>query len=385
MTEPSTELLPLLTAAIARGDFTVPAYPAAALKLRRLIAADNYSIPQLSEAIASDPALAATVLRLANSPLYRPDGPAITTVGRAIHRIGARSLAAVAAASGVGAAACARGPLLDLKYAVWRRAVTCALISQKLGPARGLDAEEAFLAGLLYGFGRTVAVACLEKILGTNAPPRPLTPAEWLALVDEHRATLARAVAERWELPKELAVAIGASPSQTSDMAHLLALAEELSRAMDQNLPLVSERLSEREQGLLSELCTVLAGALAALVEAPEGNRPPPPSAIKKPATALKGEVRAAPFDVIDARARPGSMLKATAISADGLRMTSDRPFQEACLVHLAIPREPTPLRVWASVVLCAPDALGFLVEVQLFTPSKELKSEWLALFESAR
>lgn len=378
-------LLPAFTDAIARRDFAVPAYPATALKLRRLIASDRYGMPQLTEIVASDPALAATVLSLANSALYRPEGAPITALGRAVHRIGVRSLATIATAAGVGAQACARGPLVDLKFLVWRRAVICALISQKLAPGRSLDPEEAFLGGLLHGFGRTVAVACLEKLLGTNAPPRPLTQAEWLALVDEHRAALAKAVAERWELPTELAQAIGADSESSSGLGQLLALAEELAQAVEANKDFTSARLGDHEKPLLRELCALLPTAIAALVEAPDNNRPPPPSAIAKPPTALKGEVREVSLNVSDVRARPGTSLKAIAISQDGLRLISNRPFQEGCLVHIAVARADKPLSVWANVVLCAPESANFRVEVQLFTPSRELRAEWLPLFESGR
>jgi HD-like signal output (HDOD) protein len=393
MVAASAALLPALTDAIARRDFAIPAYPATALRLRRLIATDRYNVAQLSEVIATDPALVATVLGMANSPLYRPEGPPITALGRAVHRIGARTVATLATAAGVGAQACARGPLVDLKYTVWRRAVSCALISQKLAPVRGLDAEEAFLAGLLHGFGRTVAVACLEKLLGTNAPPRPLSLAEWLALTDEHRADLAKAVAERWELPSELAAAIGASPDSSSALAQLVALSEQLTVSLEHNGEQELPLQSDQEKRAFRELCALLPGAIAALVEAPEGNRPPPPSAIAKPATALKGEVREISLSVSDARASKGAALAATAISTDGLRLKSDRPFQEGCLVHLRLPRDAAPqkathdtqLNLWVNVVLCAPDPGAFRVEVQLFSPSRELRAEWLQLFEAGR
>jgi hypothetical protein len=37
------------------------------------------------------------------------------------------------------------------------------------------------------------------------------------------------------------------------------------------------------------------------------------------------------------------------------------------------------------NVALSTPEAGAFRVEVQLFTPSRELRNEWLALFEVAR
>jgi len=382
MSDPRATLLPAFTEAIARRDFAVPAYPAAALRLRRLIASDNYGVAQVCDVIAADPVLAATVLRLANSSVYRLEGSPITALGRAIHRIGVRSLATVATAAGVGAQACARGPLMDLKFAVWRRSVTTALICQKLAAARDLDPEEAFLAGLLHGFGRTVAAACLEKLLGTNAPSRPLSPAEWFAMIDEHRATLAQLVAERWELPQELASAIGAAPGSDLALARLLETADDVARAIDQNLPLEGLNLHDREKTLLIEFSRGLPDAIAALVDVPAGNRPPPPSAVAKPVTTLKGEVRDAELLVTDLRGRAASALRATALSADGMRMLSDRPMQEGSLVHVNVAREPKPLKIWVSVMLSAPEGGAFRVEVQLFTPSRELRAEWLELFQ---
>ena len=389
MAGPSASLLPAFTEAIRRRDFVVPAYPAAALRLRRLIASDNYGVPQISEVVSGDPALAATVLRLANSPLYRPDGPPITALGRAIHRIGVRSLSTIATAAGVGAQACGRGPLVDLKYAVWRRAVMCALICQKLAPPRDLDPEEAFLAGLLHGFGRTVAVGCLETVLGANAPARPLTTEEWLSLIDEHRGALASAVAERWELPSELAATLGASADSSSELARLLVIAEDTASAIEHNRAVDDTRLSSTDLRLLRELSAGLPAAIAALVEAPEGNRPPPPSALAKPAiakptTALKGEIRSLAVAVTDIRAKAGSTLTSSAISNDGMRLNSNRPFQEATLVHLNLQRADKPLSLWVSVVLCAPEEHGFRVEVQLFSPSRELRGEWNSLFGAA-
>ena len=384
MTEPGASIIPAFLAAIACGDFTVPVYPAAAMRLRKLMAGDKYSVTEVCDVVASDPALAATILRLANSPLFRPDGAPINTLGRAVHRIGMRSLGALATAAGVGTQACARGPLVDLKFAVWRRSITAALICQKLAPARGLDPEEAFLAGLLYGFGRTVAAACLEKLLAAAPTARPLSPGEWFALFDQHRAAIAQVIAERWELPQGLAAAIGAGPESNLDLARLLAVAEELGQAIDFNLPVDSARLNDQERVVVRDLCQALPGAISALVEVPDGKRPPAPSAIAKPVTALKGEVRQSSVPISDARGNTGKALRAVALSADGARLLSERPFQEASMAHFVVNRAGKPLSIWVSVVLCVPEAQQFRVEIQLFAPSRELRAEWLEVFQTA-
>jgi len=65
------ELRTALNEVVVRGDFQVPPYPAVALRLQRIFAKQNYGIAEVSDTIAADPALAARVLGVVNSPLYR--------------------------------------------------------------------------------------------------------------------------------------------------------------------------------------------------------------------------------------------------------------------------------------------------------------------------
>lgn len=386
MTEPRLDLSGVLAEAVARGDFPVPVYPAAAMKLRKLLANERTNATEVVDVVASDPALAATMLKLANSALYRPDGAPITTIGRAVHRVGMRALGSVAMASGVGAQACTRGPLVDLKFAVWRRSVSAALICQKLAATRGLDAEEAFLAGLLSGFGRTVAAACLEKLSAGSMSARPLSVPEWFTVIDGQRAKISQAVAERWELPKELAAVIGGDRAANPTLWALLSLSDDLCAAIESSAPLETLQLSPQDATAMSVLCRGLPEAINALMDPPgPGNtRPPAPSAIAKPKSALRGEVRSATLNVADAGAQATKKLRGVAISADGLRLASERPFQESSMAHLKIETAAAPINVWVSVVLCAPESAGFCVEVQLFAPSRELRADWLGIFQRA-
>lgn len=380
-----TDLALVLADAVARGDFPVPAYPAAAMKLRRLLASDRSSATEVCEVVASDPALAATTLKLANSALYRPDGAPITTLGRAVHRVGMRALGAVAMASGVAGQALARGPLLDLKFAVWRRSVTAALICQKLATARGLDAEEAFLAGLLSGFGRTVATACLEKLSEGTMSARPLSVAEWFAVLDGQRARISQTVAERWELPAQLAAVIGGERAANPQLWALLTLSEQLCEAIDASTPLETLQLSPQDMSAMTTLSRGLPEAIASLMESPSmsGRPPPPPTAIAKPKSALRGDVRNATFNVADAGSQSAKKLHGVAISAEGLRLESQRPYQEATMAHLKLEQPGHVIDLWVSVVLCAPSTPNtFCVEAQLFAPSKELRADWLALWQ---
>ena len=202
-----------LTDVVSRGDFVVPPYPAVAMRLQRLLGREGYGVGEVADVLAADAALATTVLAAANSALLGTGSP-ITSLSRAVNRLGARTVGSIAVASGVGTVTLALGVLQDVKFRIWRRSMTCALACQKLGSTRGLVPEEAFLAGLLYGFGRAIAVASLEQLLKTHRPPRPLSVTEWLNIAEQHRAALARAIAKTWELPPSIAEAITGTPSQ---------------------------------------------------------------------------------------------------------------------------------------------------------------------------
>src|SRR5258706_5565130 len=136
----SEALSAALTELVMRGDFAVPPYPAVALRLRRLLERPNYGVGEVADVIAADAALAASVLGTANSALYRSGDAEIASLSRAVNRLGARTVSAIAVAAGVGQAATQGGQLFDVKYRVWRRSITSALTCQKLAPLRGLDA-----------------------------------------------------------------------------------------------------------------------------------------------------------------------------------------------------------------------------------------------------
>src|SRR6187402_413192 len=106
------QLQKALAEVVARGDFQVPPYPAVALRLQRIFARPNYGIAEVSDAIAGDPALAARVLGAVNSALYRAADD-ITSLPRAVNRLGARVVSTLALAAGLGATATQAGALFD--------------------------------------------------------------------------------------------------------------------------------------------------------------------------------------------------------------------------------------------------------------------------------
>lgn len=377
-----------LLEAIERGDFVVPPYPAAALRLRSLLENDRYGLSQVAEAVSADAAIAAALLRIANSAAYRSDGPPVTTLLRAVNRIGARAVSSLALAAGLGATACAPGPLADVKYRAWRRSITCALAAQRFSAARGVDPEVAFLAGLLHGFGRSVALVCIEKVLA--AAPEVHSVPEWLDLVERHRAKLAERVARLWELPAPILAAMS-DDAGSSAASSLVGIADAVAAALDRGTTtedLASELgLDEKQAAQLGIFARHLPGALEVFTHAPveTGRRSlRAPSAVLKPSSLLPGELRSLTLPVTDLRKAQPEPFEGVGIALQGLVVTSGRPVHESTVVRLRIEGGEGKLEAWFNVLSCTPEGQRFRLELQLFAASNELRDRLAALWRTA-
>jgi HD-like signal output (HDOD) protein len=370
-----------LTEVVSKGDFVVPPYPAVALRLQRVLSRDSYAVAEVADVVATDAPLAATVLAAANSALLAGGAP-ITSLGRAVNRLGARTVGSLALASGVSALAVSGGVLQDVKFRVWRRGITCALACRKLAAARQLEPEDAFLVGLLHGFGRSVAITSLERLLKTHRPPRPLSAGEWLGIGEQHRAILAQTVAKSWPLPPSIAEAIDpGATAGASPLADLVLEADQL--AADLDVGRMPQARAPGETALIDELVSSLPATLEAL--APQASRSPsPPSPLlAKPERALSGDVRQKALVVVDRRSKGAGELKTLGLTATGLTVESSRPFQESSVARLAIGGDEAPWEVWFNVALCAPSGAAYRVELELFSPTRECRERWRALFEA--
>ena len=373
-----------LTDVVSRGDFVVPPYPAVALRLQRLLGREGYGVAEVADVLAADAALATTVLAAANSALLGTTNP-ITSLSRAVNRLGARTVGSIAVASGVGVATMTSGVLQDVKFRVWRRSMTCALACQKLAEARKLVPEEAFLAGLLYGFGRSIAVASLELLLKTHQPPRPLSVAEWLNIAEQQRTALACAIAKNWQLPPAIAEAITGTPSQgNAALTELVLHADRVAGDLDGGR--MPQAQTPNEIRLLDELIAGLPAALEAFAPpAPlPTTRPSPPSPmLAKPDRALEGELRPKALKVIDRRTKGAATLTCMAVSPTGIEVESSRPFQESSMVRLTVGEAEAHVEAWLNVVLCVSNGSHYRVELQLFSPTRETREQWRAIYES--
>lgn len=190
---------------------SLPPFPAVATRLVSACESERLSAEQIGRIISEDPALAARILRIANSPFYGAAGK-ITQVSRAVVRLGTiavRSLVIGMCAS--DAFGCGTGD--SSHRTLWRHSVATAVAAEAIATRIGhKPAEESFLAGLLHDIGQ-LAIAKLqpedfERILAQTSSGVELLNVEQRLIGTDH-ARLGVRILSRWGLPDTLCSVVG--------------------------------------------------------------------------------------------------------------------------------------------------------------------------------
>jgi putative nucleotidyltransferase with HDIG domain len=365
---------------VARGAVELPPYPAVALQIDRLVRGGDYGIDALARLVSSDQALAADLLRLANTAAYARGAP-VAALRPALTRVGADALARVALASSVGALAQARGPLAPLRRRVWQDALSAAFLARELARARGLPAEDAFTCGLLHDVGKVVALAGLERLAG-GAQGRPRPAHVWERVAERHHVVLGTALAARWELPAVVADAI-AYHHDHSDLAaapeivRVLAVIDPVVRLLgDRDHLDVSEAsalasLTDPECDALARTIDLLPGIVAAFER--EALPEPSPMLERPPAPAVCEAAPGVRFRI------GGAEHAARGFAAHQLVLSGPVPLPEGTLVECA-PAAAPGATFHARVLASWPETAGYGSVLAPFALSGPALTHWQAL-----
>jgi len=128
----------------------LPSLPKVVQEVMQLLSNDDVDINQLASVIKQDAVIAAKVLKMANSSFYGVTR-AVKNIDDAIAILGLAKLRSLVIACGV-TGAIVNVPGLDLKR-FWRHSLVAASISRDIAKQLGLDAEVAYIAGLLHNIG----------------------------------------------------------------------------------------------------------------------------------------------------------------------------------------------------------------------------------------
>ena len=201
----------------------LPAVPAVLARVSAMIADDTASAKSLGEIIQHDEALAARVMRCANSARFGVPGKTFD-LPTSIARLGSTELIRIIARHEAAKIIPSRGTVYGLsRTALWRNAVGGAVAAEMLAKSSKLtDPQQAYVAALLRDIGKLVVDSVLDiDSVESGDGSHQFVDAERAALGMDH-AQLGSALANKWGLPQVIANAIGAhhNPPAPDDQDH---------------------------------------------------------------------------------------------------------------------------------------------------------------------
>jgi len=392
----ASDLIPRVIELMNRNALRIPPYPAAAVRLRRVIARGDYGVGELERIAGEDQSLAATLLRYANSAVYRRVTPT-TTLGAAIMRIGASEVARISLALSVGGFAVENGSLAAVRHRAWRQSLVAALCCRALAYWRQTDAEEAYVCGLLHDFGRVVAVAGFEDILGRTHDKRVLSESCWADAAEQVHTKIGLLTAQRWNLSPLLCAVIANhhAPERSGShrvMVDIVAAADKLVDALEKEphpttsgLMKAAPLRADEAEYMVTILSTVAASvsAIDETTEAPAVDPNPAITQVSRPPTALAPPHKPVELNVGLLRSSGNVPCRGTYLSRDGIAFVGKVKIRENSMIRLAVETPKQSLDVWAVVARCEPEGDDSRIEARLFAVAPELQAAWSRLFAS--
>jgi putative nucleotidyltransferase with HDIG domain len=190
---------------IEKGEIELPLLPQVASQVMALTSDPAADAAKLSSLIHHDQALAAHVLRIANSPAYMPRSP-VVSLQHAVAMLGINLLSEIAFTASLKSGAFQVPGHEDDVKRLWRHSLASGAFAKEVARARRVNVESAYLCGLLHGIGkpvvlRTAATLAREQKMNLDKPALSM-------LIDGYHSRVGGLIAEKWGLPKQVAEAI---------------------------------------------------------------------------------------------------------------------------------------------------------------------------------
>lgn len=183
-------------------ELHLPPLPAVAERVIQKLSNVNYNAAEIAREIEEDPVIAGAVIRMVNSAMYA-GVQQITALLPAVNRLGANAVRTLMLHQALRAATFRRqGGDDQLADIVWKRSLAAGCIMRSLAPCAGLDAEEAFIIGLLHDIGCVVVQRETQKHQKALHYDIELDAFDYLC--QEYHQEFGELVAGQWGLPETL-------------------------------------------------------------------------------------------------------------------------------------------------------------------------------------
>lgn len=194
---------------VEQDTLVIPTMPEVATRCLELLRDEEVDLRQVAKLIERDPVLATRLLRQATSAAAGGDGS--INIQQATSRLGSRNVRTLILDASAQQLFRSRDQrIASTARQLWEHSLAVALLARDVAAIQGgLDAEAAYLAGLIHDVGKPIAAAILLEVERASDKSRfTLTADTWLAVVQGVHRTIGVALAEKWRLPESVAQAI---------------------------------------------------------------------------------------------------------------------------------------------------------------------------------
>lgn len=211
------------------GNVDLPSFPEIAVRVRRILSDPKSSVEQVVRVVGSEPALAARLLRIANSASLNRSGRTVNDLRTAINRIGYNMVRSASISFSMSQIR-KSNMLVGLEHHLndlWQRSSSVAAFAYVLARnCTKVNPDEAMLTGMMHGIGKLyVFTRVIEhpELFASNSMLNQI--------IGEWHASIGRAILENWNFPEPMARAVGdqadfsRSEDGPADLADVIAVA----------------------------------------------------------------------------------------------------------------------------------------------------------------
>lgn len=182
----------------------LPTIPMVATQVLQRLDLPDVNVDEVADLMLADQVLAARVMKIVNSPIYRPSQE-ITSLKRALVYLGVRHIKEIALTSSFISAFEDKGGVIDIS-AFWAHAFGVGMVSRIFAEKiRYPDVEKAYLAGIVHDIGEVVlSFYCPDTFAGmlSEMKQRPVSLIDMEKQVFRTTHTeVGFCIAEKWNFP----------------------------------------------------------------------------------------------------------------------------------------------------------------------------------------
>jgi HD-like signal output (HDOD) protein len=214
------DFLKQLAKEVSDGTIDLPCFPDVVVRISLALADPDSNADRIVTIVGAEPRLAARILQTANSAAFNSSGKAVTELRSAITRLGQQMVQGTAMSYAMQQMKNEESlrPIAEPLTQLWSRSIAVASLSRLIAARTKINADEAFLTGLLHGIGHLYILA--------RAAALPASRQSVIQSVAGWHASIGKAVLESWGFAEALCEAVGEQGDMDRRWKHSATLAD---------------------------------------------------------------------------------------------------------------------------------------------------------------